>query len=545
MREYFGGGPVCRECDVTLEGFRWQAEETPGLFPRCERRSFNDHIEDTEQMRLLCSTVGKESEEVMQLTRSTGIARGVDTHCFRLSYIRQSGLGLGFFVRDFLHDVLEGVGKLELREFAIYLYSVDPRLYRSLVDDVETFLAGRAYSNEKTRGVLPRHPTHGCSIGGKGASTKKVLAILPLVLMRKADMYLHHYDVEGSQQYRSLLSLSLLIHLLWLPSFSIQTMELLVRTLSRHQRFFVECYGSARLVSKHHGLFELVRSIFWLGPIRDTDTSRLEGENYFVGAIMTTSNFHNVPASFAANVQWRQIHAQLSDAFVRFNCRVSLRPRIGRKASSYAGELDIILPEEDDSKFLRSFMAANGNTSPQTDEDIEELARSFLAIRTLTWNGSGIRQCCMLRMRVPGPDAWGCPTYFIVFSIYATKSAFNEEVAPTDPSKYFFYGIQCRAGAFNDKACAYEFSMESPFEQEKGYVTGDCVDLNNVQSPWLLEGNRDESYMTDVFRQCRDTVKFYCRDCNSHPTMEAPRAVNSLDSLDPDELFSSFYSPNH
>eukprot|EP00736_Rhodelphis_marinus_P011160 Rmarinus@m.19440 len=106
---------MCRTCTMTLDWFR--ASRTEPSFLECRLRSFAEHDPTIEDVRTKWDSETKAGREALADSREGYVWVHKNVSCFRPSYVNHPE----YFVRDIMHDLLEGTAEKELFCFLKWL----------------------------------------------------------------------------------------------------------------------------------------------------------------------------------------------------------------------------------------------------------------------------------------------------------------------------------------------------------------------------------------------------------------------------------------
>lgn len=287
--ESFSGYHACRWCRVDRDVLKGLTLEDSSLL-----RNALTHERDL--------TIGNATQ--------TGLKR--DSFLNRLNFYHVTDN----FAPDIMHDILEGIGPLEVKLILASLINQGHITIDKLNYRITSFDYGFSDRQNKPS-VIGKNDLKNADtcMHQSAAQMWCLLRMLPLLL---GDLV-----PEDCKEWELLLLLLSIMEIVFSPSLTRPVTAYLRQIIEEHHALFLELYPALHLRPKHHFMIHYPTAIEKIGPLVQYWTMRFEAKhNYFKTISHITCNFRNICKTMAFRHQMTQCYHFLSGTMFEQNLEV-------------------------------------------------------------------------------------------------------------------------------------------------------------------------------------------------------------------------------
>lgn len=217
---------------------------------------------------------------------------------------------------DIMHDILEGVGPLEVK---LVLNSLIEQKHLTL-DKLNYRITSFDYGF-CDKGNVPSVISQSDLKNVEGAmrqSAAQMWCLLRLLPTMIGDLIPEH-----SKEWKLLLLLLSCMEFIFSPSLTVEATLYLAKIIEEHHSLFLELYPHHHLRPKHHFMLHYPRAIQKLGPLIQFWAMRFEAKhNFFKRVSNVTCNFRNICKTMAFRHQIAQCYNLLCGTVMSHNTEV-------------------------------------------------------------------------------------------------------------------------------------------------------------------------------------------------------------------------------
>ena len=209
-----------------------------------------------------------------------------------------------FFPHDIMHDILEGVIPITVRQVLIHFTRTGSVTLQNLNDSLDkcelSIPSNRP--NHLTQSAISSH------LSGSASHKFELFLLLPRLLSAHVDLSVANpfWDVY--------LLLREIVDIVFAPVVELGHLSDLQGLIASFLRTFVEVIGQDKMVPKFHYMLHYPRQIRLLGPLRNLWCMRFEGKHqYFKKMAVVSNNHKNIALTLAKRHQMRQCWELSSD----------------------------------------------------------------------------------------------------------------------------------------------------------------------------------------------------------------------------------------
>ena len=291
--ESFSANHMCRRCRVHKHVSAQQTLEDPA-----QLRNIHTHQADLELASL----------------SETGLKRDSELNNLSFYHVTDN------VAPDIMHDILEGVGPLEVK---LILNTLIEQKHVTL-DQINYRLTSFDYGfcdKANKPSVISKNDLRNPE-GAMRQSAAQMWCLIRLLPTMIGDLI-----PEGNKEWELLLLLLLCMEFIFSPSITVSATLYLAKIIEEHHSLFLELFPESHLRPKHHFMVHYPQAIRKLGPLMHLWSMRFEAKhNFFKRVSHITCNFRNICKTMAYRHQMQLCYHFLSGSVLSHTTEVGPGP---------------------------------------------------------------------------------------------------------------------------------------------------------------------------------------------------------------------------